>query len=207
MEPSVNVDEVMLRAARYWMEDGLVEILLGLQMVLMFGGVLAAGGVHAGPFVMMAMMFVAPTLCMWGFKKLKERITFPRCGYVGFPKPRRTYRNLVMVMAFGFVVSEALIILKFGQEEWLSRMAMPAFAIVFAACLLGGGFQYKQPSMLWEGFLTLLIAAFLTWFTNLHGWNELIVLMVTVGASMAIIGAVRLWSFLRANPKPRETEA
>ena len=30
MEPTVNVDEVTSRASRYWMEDGLVEIMLGL---------------------------------------------------------------------------------------------------------------------------------------------------------------------------------
>jgi len=94
MEPSVDVDAVRLRASQYWMEDGLVEILLGLLMFSQMGVYMAAGALPRGPLMDFVSTFGAQALCLaitlsilGGFKKLKARITFPRTGYVALPKP------------------------------------------------------------------------------------------------------------------------
>ena len=135
-----------------------------------------------------------------GYKKLKERITFPRSGYVALPKPTRMGR-IAMFATF------AVFGITFTLALSARVVVVPTFAAVFSACMLGGGLQYKQPSMVWEAFLTLLFAASLSWFTNLNGAKGVMTLMVMVGTSMAIIGAFRLRSFLKANPRCQETEA
>jgi hypothetical protein len=215
MEPPVDVDAVTLRASQYWMEDGLVEILLGLLMFSQMGVYMAAGALPRGPLMDFVRTFGAQALCLaitlsifGGFKKLKARITFPRTGYVALPKPSMKYRTSVFVIALAlFAVTVGLNAFRPSQTDWLGGMAVPAFAAFFAICLIGGGLQYKQASMLWEGFLTLLFAAGLEWFTDLRGMKGVGVLMITVGISMAIIGAFRLRGFLKANPRRQETEA
>lgn len=215
MKPTLNVDEITLRASQYWMEDGLVEILLGLLMSLQSGVYLVAGALPRGPRMDFISTFGAQALCLTvtlsilgGFKKLKARITFPRTGYVALPKPSTKYRTSFFVIALAlFAVTVGLTGFGPSQTDWLSGMAVPAFAAFFAICLIGGGLQYKQASMLWEGFLTLLFAAGLEGLTDLRGGKGLGALMVMEGISMAIIGAFRLRGFLKANPRPQEIEA
>jgi hypothetical protein len=214
MEPTINVNKVTLRASQYWMEDGLVELMLGLLMSSQMGVYLAAGALPKGPVTSFVSTFGAQALCvvltlsiLGGFKKLKERITSPRTGYVALPTPSRKYRAVTMFVLIGVAVGLGLSILWDPDTEWLSRIAMPAYAAVSAGCLIRGGLQYKQPSMLWEGLLTLLFAASLNWFTSLRGMKEVGALMVVVGICMASIGALRFRNFLKANPRRQESEA
>ena len=215
MESRVDVDEVSLRAAKYWMEDGLVELMFGLMMMLASGIPLAARALPKGsletfmsPFGNQAISVASIYATTWGLKKLKERITYPRCGYVAFPQPTRKRRTVVMGFALLIVVAMALATLLLADYRGLlSRLFVPAVAATFAACFLAGGLQYKQPTMLWEAFLTLLFATILGLFTNLRGGQAFEALTTMVGVSMAIIGAFRLRRFLKTNPRPRETQA
>jgi len=216
MEPTVDVDAVTLRASQYWMEDGLVELMLGLLICGQFGVYMAAGALPRGPITDFVSTFGAQAFCLaitlsifGGFKKLKARITFPRTGYVALPKPSRTRRvaMITLVPLAGVAMALAIPLVPGSYEVWLGRLASPAAAMLLAACFIGGGLQYKQPSMLWEGLLTLLFAPFLSLLTNLSGMKAVGLLMITVGVSMAIIGALRLRSFLKAHPRPQETAA
>jgi hypothetical protein len=203
MEPPVDIDDVTLSAQRHWMEDGLSEIMLGLLFIILGGGLLAK--LVLPRWLTLDLLIPALTIVgvfglTRGSKKLKERITFPRSGYVALPEPTRRRRIFtfvtvaVLAAAFSLVLSAHIVV-------------VPVFAAVFAAIFLWGGVQYKQASMLWEAFLTLLFAVVSTWFTNLNGAAGVLALMVMIGASMAIIGAFRLRGFLKANPTRQETEA
>jgi hypothetical protein len=203
METPVDIHDVTLRAQQHWAEDGLSEIMLGLLFIVMGGGLLVK---LALPHwltldLLSSALTVAGALGLsWGFKKLKERITFPRSGYVALPEPTRV-RWVFLFAMFGVVaVATAL-----GLATHF--LTIPVVAAVFAACFLWGGLRYQQTSLLWEAFLTLLFAACSIWFTNLSGATGVLTLMVTIGASMAIIGGFRLRRFLRANPQPQETQA
>jgi hypothetical protein len=136
----------------------------------------------------------------WGYKKLKERVTFPRSGYVALPEPTKMRRISIfaMVAAFGVVFTLVLS---------THIVVVPVFAAVFAAIFLWSGIQYKQASMLWEALLTLIFAVVLTWFPSLSGAVGVLALMVMIGASMAVIGAFRFRNFLKANPRPQEMQA
>jgi len=139
---------------------------------------------------------------------LKSRVSFPRTGYVAFPKPTwKTRIGVWGVFATVFVVAEAVSRLQSADKEWLSQIAAPAFGAFFAACLIGAGLKHKQASMLWEGFLTILFAIVLTWFTRLRGIEGVGAMMILAGISMVVLGGFRFRRYLKANPKPQETEA
>jgi cellulose synthase/poly-beta-1,6-N-acetylglucosamine synthase-like glycosyltransferase len=72
---------------------------------------------------------------------------------------------------------------------------------------LWSGVQYNQTSMLWEAVLTRIFAVVWPRFTTLNGVAGVLALMVMIGTSLAITGAFRLRSFLKANPRHQETEA
>jgi hypothetical protein len=205
MEPPVDVDAVALRASQYWMEDGLVEIMFGLMMAILSGLFLVAGALPRGldliaTFGVQAAAVAVTLLILGGFKRLKKRITFPRTGYVALQEPTRKHGALMWAMF-------AVVAVTFTLLVPLRSFAMLAFALAFAICLLGGGLQSKEPSMVWEGFLTLLFAACMSWFPPLRGMRGMGALMILVGVSMAIIGAFRLRSFVKANPRSQEIEA
>jgi len=203
MEPPVDIDGVMLSAQRHWMEDGLSEMMLGLLFVILGGGLLVKVALPRGltpDLLIPALTIVGVFGLTRGFKKLKERVTFPRSGYVALPEPTRSRRILTFATvgvagaAFTLVLSAHVVV-------------VPVFAAVFAAIFLWGGVQYKQTSMLLEAFLTLTFAVVSTRFTSLSGAAGVLALMVMIGTSMAIIGAFRLRGFLKANPRRQETEA
>ena len=203
MEPLVDIDGVTLSAQRHWAEDGLSEIMLGLLFVFIGGGLLVKLALPR--WISLDLLISALTIVgvLWltrGFKKLKERITFPRSGYVALLEPTRTRR----LLTFG---SFAVLGLASSLGLLTRVVVVPVVAAVFAMCFLWGGVQYKQTSMLWEALLTLLFAGVSIRFTSLSGGAGVLALMVMIGTSMAIIGAVRLRGFLKANPRPQETEA
>jgi hypothetical protein len=203
MDPIIDVAEITRRAQRHWMEDGLSEIMLGLLFVILAGGMLMR---LAFPrWLTLDLLFPALTIVgilglTRGFKKLKERITFPRSGYVALPEPTRTRRIftfasvVVLGAAFTLVLSAHMAV-------------VPIFAGFFAAIFLWGGVQYKQTSMLWEAPLILTFAVVSTRFPSLNGAAGVLALMVMIGTSMAIFGAFRLRGFLKANQRREETEA
>jgi hypothetical protein len=203
MEPPVDIDDVTLNAQRHWMEDGLSEIMVGLLFVIMGGALLVKLALPRWltlDLLTSALTAAGALGLSWGYKKLKERVTFPRSGYVALPEPTKMRRISIfaMVAAFGVVFTLVLS---------THIVVVPVFAAVFAASFLWGGVQYKQISMLWEALLTLLFAVVLTRFTNLSGVEGVLALMVMIGTSMAIIGGFRLRGFLKANPRAQETEA
>jgi hypothetical protein len=204
MEPPVDVEDVVLRAQRNWAADGLVEIMLGLTMTVLSGLVLAISAVPRGPFAdfmslggVQIILLVAAVSIVWGFKTAKRRITFPRCGYVALPRPTRMSRVAMLTMFAAFGVIFTLLI-----STQFNRVTVPLSALVFALAFILPGLQVKVPRMIWEGVLTLLFGALLFWFTDLTGSRGLMALMGMMGASMVIIGALRLRRFLKSNPLP-----
>ena len=214
MKPAVDLNEITLRAQRHWMEDGSAELMLGLLMFGQVGVYMAAGALPDGPIMDFVRTFGAQALVLTitlsillGFRRLKARITFPRTGYVALPKPTWKYRISIWGVFVFIAVALGLTQLRVSGEERSSWIAVPAFGLVLAASCIGGGLKYRQPTMVWEGFFTILVAVYLGWFTSLRGIDGVAMLMILVGMFMAFMGGFQLRRFLKSNPKPQETEA
>ena len=141
-----DIDKVIQRTHRYWYEDGLAEI--------------AAGGmfVSCGLFLVM-MRFVrpgSPLACIVaiGFtilvafgglaisrvvKAVKNRVTYPRTGYVSYRRPESNRRRRIIAASVGVGLGVLGIVLSIvDAPTWLMSMAMVQGLIIGAGLLYIG---------------------------------------------------------------------
>jgi hypothetical protein len=203
MNPSVPLDDFAKRPMRYWSQDGLPDLMLGL-MCLVTGVIhLIWESLPTDSSLVHVYSMVAPWVWMGcciallgSIKKLKERISFPRTGYVALQKtnwPRR-----VVFTAF-FVPVIAALLLTMRQSE---RSYGPAVGFLIAAALAVGGIQYKLTHMVWLAVLSLLLGAWA--YEASTGLAGGLWVMVGLGIAMALTGAWKLRSFLKAHPILKE---
>lgn len=204
------LDETAKRPVRYWDQDGLPELMLGLLAiassgVFLVGYALPRGTSTAQTYAQFGpILWAAASLAMrWGLKRLKERITVPRGGYAAvLSEPSPTY----WAFALGVVllVGAGVLLLNVGaggmpEGTW---MAAPGFATLFAAALLFGGLRYKLEHMVYLAAFSLILGA---WMVRIGaGPQGGLWVMVWLGTAMALTGAVRLKKFLKTNPRPRD---
>jgi hypothetical protein len=140
---------------------------------------------------------------LWGARNLKQCIVFPRGGYVE-PRPRPALRfSFAATIALAAALGILAIAWPGHQPHLESRLIAPGFAIAFAILSLAAGWKQKSTSMMWFGVYLVGVAQLLWWIPG-SNYARMSWLQVIVGASLAMAGAVRLRSFLRANPRTVE---
>jgi hypothetical protein len=211
MRDITHLDEIAKRPLRYWSEDGLPDLMLGLMFVVvaaifLIGRMLPAGSsiARAYPMAAPALWAVSSIAIARALKKLKERITFPRAGYIAFREPALFYRACALALVLLVGVGAVLLNRTAAAPQWRS-MAGPALALIFATALLIGGFQYKLRRLLWLSAFSLLLAA--SMYRMEAGLDGALWVMLWLGGALALTGAARLKSFLKANPRPAYTAA
>jgi hypothetical protein len=200
--------DIARRPRSYWNIDGLPELGVGV-LWLVWGGYFLSreavprGGVYQVYRNMGLLLVVGFCLGMnWALKRLKERITFPRTGYMTLRPPSRAQRLVTMLLGAAVAVGMVVLVRRGGVfwETW----AGPLMGLLLAFALLAVGICQRLRSMLVLallavpcGFLGRALAP---------GWGGMNWLFVLLGAAATVAGAVRLRGFLRRNPLPREAE-
>jgi hypothetical protein len=109
-----QIDRTIQKTWQYWYVDGLVEIAAGVVILALAAlyALAAAGG--NGPLVAITLGIGQPLIILGGMvlagkavRHFKERLTFPRTGYVSYPKPKKRHR--LLSMAIGMVVSISVV--------------------------------------------------------------------------------------------------
>jgi len=199
--------EIERRPLRYWNVDGLPELWMGV-LWLMTGGLwlvgssLPKGLFHSAFWIMTGIVVpVAALACQWALLKLKERLTYPRAGYVCERQP-----GLLAWFGLAAVILAmvAFILAAFGSSD--SKRLMP---LIFGIAIAGGFIvsirRLRATWLNWFALAPLSLGAY-------SYWRELGVvgfdwLFIVIGTVCTISGALRLRRFLRENPKAVETEA
>ena len=107
-----DLNKTIRRTQQYWFEDGLVELLLGLLLLVLSGlfwwqvatdseYAALVGGI-AMPFIIVLGAILMGVTLRW----LKQRLVYPRTGYVTYAKPTNKQRGLSAVL--GFVIGAAM---------------------------------------------------------------------------------------------------
>jgi len=162
-------------------------------------------------FILLAALLwgVAIQLMKWAMKQMRERVTFPRAGYVVARRPSKATRDAVRIATFVFVFLLTAIGIAFPLtavgEQW-GWLACTAFGMFFAACLAHAGLKARRPHMLMVALVPLLTVAWIS--RNRFGFKESSFwLLLWQGGALVFSGALRLLSFLKANPKIENTGA
>jgi hypothetical protein len=208
-----NLDEVTRRPMRYLSEDGVPDLTLGLQSLLVGVIFLIAFELPKGSAISHIYIFAAQILwgcCIlgmrWGVKALKTQVTFPRGGYVALATCRANNRVSAWsfrILRVGGVVLATLmvsqVLAKSGAIPW-ERFSVPVVAIGMALVMSVSGWRYKRPYMLWLAVFSLLLGVFVDQFQE--GGTGICWMLIGLGAGIAAAGLFRLRGFLASHPIP-----
>lgn len=105
---------VQRQTQRYWYVDGLTELGVGVMIFSLGLLYLAMAWIGPGDISHWLLLFGEPALLVvgwlvvsWAVKRFKERITYPRTGYIGYLRPRgprRWARIFLTVLVAGFAL-------------------------------------------------------------------------------------------------------
>lgn len=194
-----RIEDALRRPARYWMDDGIVEIMLGLFALLV--GLAACYQAH--PLLPLAVLFASPFL-LRSIPAIKRRLTFPRTGYIAPRRPGVFVRRVVPVAgtAVPFLVM------------WLWRAAdLSRFDTLVP---LAGGVVFGF--LFWRTGLSLGLARFCALGCIVAAAGTIValmrlplrlalgVLLVVEGSACVVSGLFVLRSYLKAHPQPAGEE-
>ncbi len=201
-----NFGHLMRRPRQYWYADGLPEIAIGILFLvagLIFSGQ-AAVPEHSpwkalSGLALPILIVGGVWLTRWLVGAAKARLTYPRTGYVAYPRPSRLRR--VLSLALGAVAG--------GLAAF---MLVRATAVTFRLSFLLQG--------LFVGLLMALIGQGLVRFYVLGALAAVLGVSLAVaaipeepgtgifygllGLALVISGGITLWRYLRQNPLPQE---
>jgi hypothetical protein len=205
-----DIDKVIQRTHRYWYEDGLAEIATGGMFV------------SCGLFLVM-MRFVrpgSPVACIVaiGFtilvafgglaisrvvKAVKNRVTYPRTGYVSYRRPESNRRRRIIAASLGVGLGVLGIVLSIANAPtWLMSMAMVQ-GLIIGAALLYIGRRLGLTRFYALAFLSTLIGVVVA----LNGFDEALgsaAYFAEMGFVLTASGLLTLQAYLSQSQPPME---
>jgi len=159
-----DIDKVIQRTHRYWYEDGLNEIATGCMFVVCGLFLLTMYSVPPGCALAPVLAIGFVILVAFGglpvsraVKAVKNRVTYPRTGYVSYRRPGSSGRPNVVWASVGIGLAVLGIILsKVHAPPWLGSMAM-AQGLLMGAILLYLGHRLGLTRFYGLAFLSALI--------------------------------------------------
>lgn len=199
----LDLKEIERRANHAALQDGLVEILMGLFLIF-YGGSLATDTISFGlVFVLLAVFLGKPTI-----ERIKVRYIYPRAGYVKLPPdPDTTGKGIaisavimVVVLLGAFGLSMAILGQKPGLDFFLTYIVPPVSGLMLAI----GPYWLGQTYGLVRGYilaiLFLLGGIAMPVFGIASGYQAVGLLCSVMGAVAALMGTVLFVRFIRRNP-------
>jgi hypothetical protein len=200
-----NLDDAMKRTRGYWYDDGLTDLAVGVVLLLIgllfyaqallppdfAGGNLTSIGL---PVVVIVGWFIGGKLV----RVAKERITYPRTGYVEYQQPPRKLRPLAAVVGAAIAALLSLLI----SARPASLALVPALqGIAAGAMLLYLGYRAGVVRYYALGALSAVFGVAIA----LGGFDEILgnaVYFAAIGASLVVSGALTLAAYLRQTTPP-----
>jgi hypothetical protein len=198
-----SLKKIHQRSLGYWFEDGLLEIVLGGLFLLLGVNFSIEGISDPGTLTRRLSGIIALLIMVFGsiaarpiIRTLKERITYPRTGYVTYrnPKPTRRSRTLSYSLILGIVLIVVGIITS-APEKTLSWLPMFE-GVIIGGFLLFIGYRTLIYRFYVLGAISILVGTLL----SVSGIGNLIgmgMLFIILGFSLLFSGGYRLYIYLR----------
>lgn len=202
-----NLDELMRKTRTYWYEDGLAETLAGLFFITLSAWLLvdwstANDAPHKWLFspglvvLVFAWVFSARRIIDW----FKQRITYPRTGFVAYRLPPRRARLPLAVMAgvIGGAVAIAITVSLMYRQD-IGRVIPIVLGGGVAVLFVYLGSDLGLPRFYVQAACSLLAGLFLAWLTADMGL-AIGLYYGLLGVAVTVAGIVTLARYLRAAP-------
>lgn len=203
MTKSLDLGELERRPARYWNEDGLPELIMGLLWIVWGGAWLIGNALPRGGMWNVYWMLTPALLALSGMaavrltKRLKSRLTFPRTGYVRWKEPTKGQRLAAAVIAMVTAAAVVGLIAK-GRAEGLENVAAPGIGVILSLGFLVASITQRAPH--WLALAGVALALGLLGGALGTGWDAMNWMFVALGAVMAVMGGARFRRFVARNP-------
>ncbi|MBI5281125.1 MAG: hypothetical protein HY858_05530 [Candidatus Solibacter usitatus] len=198
-----NLSDLQSRPLRYWNIDGLPELMMGLVWILWGGAFLLGESLPKGGAHNFYWMLVPAILCLsgvasnWAVKRLKQRITYPRTGFVEMKPPSRAARLAAAAVAVVCAMALAALVVRARANE-VQTMISPIVGVLVSLAFLVASVRLKAPHYLALAGVSLALG--LAFGAFQLGWESLNYLFIALGAACAATGALRLALFLKRHP-------
>jgi hypothetical protein len=206
--PHPDLDDLARRPVRYWSVDGLPELMMGLLWIV-WGGAWIVGQQVPHDWRWAAYWLLVPPLLAtggfvanWATRRLKERVTFPRSGYVEWKAPDLGTRIGAAAVVIAAALALALMVLT-GDARPAGQMAAPIIAVILSLGFVVISVRQHAPHHLALGGLVLALGIALGWTHG--GWTSVNWMFLGLGLALTLVGGLRLARFLRRHaPSPED---
>lgn len=200
-----NIDKVVRRTYGYFYDDGLVEMALGLLFIAVGLWLVLWSGLASPGFLGLLLAIGLPLLIFGGallfkrlIRKLKERITYPRTGYVSY-RQNQPDRGRWLFIGTALLLTLLAVLLP-GSFNQMSVMVGALLGVI----LIYMGYRVEVRRFYLVGFVAIILGFGLAQ-TGLEEVLALGLLFIGAGVTLLIAGAMTLILYLRRHPAPNET--
>ncbi len=207
----INIEHVIRNTRKYWYVDGLAEIAGGL--IIFFTGLTywLIYSMENSSLKFLLLIIAQPVVIILGaslvrkiLPKIKEKLTYPRSGYLTFKKPTRNKR-LRRVLFAGLIagIIGALVGMVYNG---LPQRYIPLFSSFFLTLFsIYFGYQVAVPRFYWTGLLILILGGIISWINPTDALPYML-LFSGMGIIWIISGLITLVLYLRhTHPMPEQS--
>jgi hypothetical protein len=201
--------EARKRAQRFWYRDGLEEIVIGIIILLQNGFTLAVrlGNSSSSwyvPVILIYLLLIAAfALSVRRIKAaIRERITYPRSGYVDYGESVRKRRMVVGASAILATIATVLALRYAHASGWdfdYGMQRLPAVCgLMLGAVLVYVYVRYGLPRFLVVGLFSIILGVVVS--IKYPYRLATVFSLAGVGCALLCSGGVTLWNYLRTAP-------
>lgn len=194
-----DLAEIEGRPVRSWNIDGLQELMMGVLWII-WGGAFLVGQTLPKNWMSALYWTVVPALLAlsgfggnWVVKRLKERITFPRTGYVELKEASRATRLGTAALAMVIAGVLAMIVVR-ADGKGGEHMMTAGVGVILSLSFLVASVKQKAPHFLVLAGVALALG--IAFGALRMGVESLNWMLLVLGAVVAISGGIRLRRFV-----------
>ncbi len=204
MEPTISLKELEKKAFRSVHQDGLLDMVFGLILLLLGLGQLLERQPGISEGAAMAVYAGLVLVIVGGFTLLKRKVTLPRIGSAKFgPSRRAKVRKVVWVLAASAGLGLAVFaVTATGLLPGGSGLAIPALFLVNCVVVFGAMAYFMEHSRLYLYGWFYGLSLFLSEWLRPVSLYPLLWAVIPFSVIMVIIGTVLFVRFLRDYPLP-----
>ncbi|HET9657688.1 MAG TPA: hypothetical protein VFP72_20215 [Kineosporiaceae bacterium] len=196
-----EITEIQRRTVGYWFVDGITETVAGTAMVLI-GGLQLLASTTTNPYLDHAATALLFVVCLTAgslIRALKERLTYPRTGYLACPPPG--WRQRVMSILVAAVVVLTGVIAADHSEQSSAWTIVALTVLTTGICaLLTRRARHSATRRYWLYAALAMAAGAGSMAAGLDPVTGVAVLLTVLGTVSGILGAVTLASYLHRHP-------